>query len=198
MNVLTAALMCVDHAKQVLKQITDHPETAQCAFEEQLGTHYDGVMPYRFFAALRNYVQHNGLAVHKLSLGFSRSSPDNMVEAFTLLRHLEECDSFTQRSLLNQLPSEINLRDWLKQYLRCLANSHCYVRALVKPNVDAAADLLRRHTTAYAALNNGETFALAAIETSEVGRGRVVFLHLQWDVVREHLTSRAPDGSIRQ
>ncbi len=39
--------MCVDHAKQVLKQITDHPETAQCAFEEQLGTHYDGVMPYR-------------------------------------------------------------------------------------------------------------------------------------------------------
>ena len=196
-NVLTAALVYVDHAKQLVKQIVDRSETAQCALEQRLATHFDGVLAYRFFSALRNYVQHNGLAVHKLSLGVTRGSRETTVEPFTVLGYLEESDSFSPRSLLKKLPLEVDLRAWLKQYLRCLADVHSYVRETVRPNVESAWKILQRYSASYAAVNGGDTFALAAVEAPEGGAERAVFLQLSWDDVRSHLTARAPDQAIR-
>lgn len=65
-NLLTASRLYMDHLSQHVKTCLLN-ETANV--KSLFSSEYDGCFEYRFMEALRNYVQHRGLAVHSSQLG---------------------------------------------------------------------------------------------------------------------------------
>lgn len=67
-NLLTATRLYLDQTPQRLSGCAATPEDARAEFKQRTRDHYDATFGYRFLEALRNHVQHCGLAVHRLSL----------------------------------------------------------------------------------------------------------------------------------
>jgi hypothetical protein len=66
-NLLTAARLYLDHVPQHLSECASNPEDAVGEFKKATAIQFDSRYSYRFMEALRNHVQHSGLAVHVVS-----------------------------------------------------------------------------------------------------------------------------------
>ena len=72
-NVLAAARKYLDQYLQQLK-VAGLEKDEVALVKSKASAAYDNTFGYRFMEALRNHALHNGLAAHKVSVGFRRSS----------------------------------------------------------------------------------------------------------------------------
>lgn len=63
-NLLSAARLYLDHAPQHLADCARDVDVSRKLFKQATAKQYDAQFSYRFMEALRNHVQHSGLAIH--------------------------------------------------------------------------------------------------------------------------------------
>lgn len=144
-NLLTAGRLYLDQAPQHLAKCAQDATTARADFKKRTNDHYDASFAYRFLEALRNHVQHCGLAVHRLSINRAGETRELelSIQPFAEKRYLAEDAQFKRRVLV-ETPDQVVLTKVIREYLQCLGDVHNLVRSHVAVNVEAAPVRLRR------------------------------------------------------
>jgi len=194
-NLLTATRLYLDQAPQHLATCTANDDIARKSLKAQTAKHYDSCLSYRLLEALRNHVQHSGLAVHRLSINnkwVGEPKAQNLhvsIQPFTSRRYLEADGKF-KKSVLSELPAEIDIAQAIREYLERLGDIHKLMRTLVAPHALHARSIIQSHIDQYARANNDQTVGLAAIRTDTSGCVEEVPIFLAWDDVRLKLVAR--------
>lgn len=196
-NLLSACRAYLDQAPQLLSACTEDSDTVRVELKSCLSRHYDSSFSFRFFEALRNHVQHCGLAVHRVSINNrwnDSSYPRELevsVEPYAIRKYFEE-DAKFKKPVLGEIPEELALLGHLRAYMQALGEAHGVVRAANLNRTLAARACFEAHIQKYASKNDGVTVGLAAIRTDEDGRKFVdtVPIMLYWDDVRIKLSKR--------
>lgn len=192
-NLLTATRLYLDQAPQRLSDCATEPEKARSEFKQRTHDHYDATFGYRYLEALRNHVQHCGLAVHSLSFnnkwigeGESREL-ELSIQPFSERRYLVADGGF-KRNILDEMPEKVVLTLVIREYLQCIGDLHKLVRSCVAERVKVARQTIQEHLSSYAEI--GPTIGLMAFRTDSQGRRESVPLLLDWDDVRVKLVTR--------
>ncbi|WP_306602719.1 hypothetical protein [Azonexus sp.] len=194
-NLLTTTRLYLDQAPQRLADCAVDPDNARSEFRQRTTEHYDGFFSYRFLEALRNHVQHCGLAVHHLSYtnkwigeGAERAM-EISVQPFSEKRYLAADGKF-KRSILTEMPDKVVLMLVIREYLQCIGNLHMLVRSHIADRVLKSRQLISDQISEYSNKNNGITIGLTAFRLNSHGKQESLPLFLDWDDVRLKLVSR--------
>jgi len=194
-NLLTTTRLYLDQAPQRLADCAADPAGAKNEFKLRTNEHYDGFFSYRFLEALRNHVQHCGLAVHHLSHGrkYIGEGGERVIEIsvqpFSEKRHLAADGGF-KKKILDEMPDKVVLTLAIREYLQCIGNLHMLVRDHVADCVLKSRQVINDQISRYAKENDGVTLGLTAFRINSQGQQEVLPLLLDWDDVRLKLTSR--------
>lgn len=194
-NLLTATRLYLDQAPQRLSDCAIYPEKARADFKQRTREHYDSCFGYRFLEALRNHVQHCGLAVHSMSQSSKWIGEGEMrvlelsIQPFTEKRYLAADGQF-KRAILDEMQPKVVLTQHIREYLQRIGDLHKLVREHISGHVDDARQTIQAHISEYANQNNGSTIGLTAFRTGAQGRRETVPLLLDWDDVRVKLVAR--------
>jgi hypothetical protein len=194
-NLLTTARLYLDQAPQRLATCAKDPQAARAELKTRTNEHYDALFGYRFLEALRNHVQHCGLAVHSISIKNEWVETGGIrmreisIQPFASRSDLAE-DAKFKPSVLKETPEKVVLTHVIREYLQCLGDIHKLVRSHVTENAQQARLTIQQHISAYGDANNAKTLGLAAIRPGPDGEQESVPLFLNWDDVRVKLVSR--------
>lgn len=190
LNLLSATRRYLDQYSKHLKKVGANPAEAKAVCSKA----YDDFFEYRFMEALRNHVQHEGLAVHSVTKGGSWLPPHDpkllqfSIKPYALKADLEGTEF--KKSILRESPDKVDLIYAARVHVGGISSVHKKVRELIKPFVEDARrlfeDALARHEVEAKKHYPG----LAAI----VKEGDVVIekvpIFLDWDDVRRKLLTR--------
>lgn len=194
-NLLTATRLYLDQAPQRLTDCAVDPGTARTEFRQRTSHHYDAFFGYRFLEALRNHVQHCGLAVHSLSqnskwIGEGESRElERSIQPFAERRYLAEDGGF-KKTILDEMKEKVVLTLVIREYLQCIGDLHMLVRSHVSDRAKSSRQTIQTHISKYAEKNNGSTIGLTAFRIDPQGKQESLPLLLDWDDVREKLVSQ--------
>lgn len=194
-NLLTATRLYLDQAPQRLKNCAVDPDSARAEFKLRASEHYDGFFNYRFLEALRNHVQHCGLAVHRVTQGRKSIGEgaghaiEISVKPFVQKKYLETDGAF-KRKILKEMPEEVMLTLSIREYLQCIGNLHTLVRSHFADRVSKSRQLISAQISRYANENDDATIGLTAFRINSRGKQESLPLFLNWDDVREKLVLR--------
>lgn len=194
-NLLTATRLYLDQAPQRLSDCATEPDKARSEFKQRTHDHYDTTFGYRFLEALRNHVQHCGLAVHRLSLGKKWIGEGESRELELSIRPFAErhylgADTGFKATILEEMPEKVVLTLVIREYLQCIGDLHKLVRSHVAERVKVARQTIQDHLSNYAKASNDSTIGLTAFRTGQQGQQESVPLLLDWDDARVKLVSR--------
>jgi hypothetical protein len=190
-NLLTTARLYVDQIQQRVSDCGHEKMPIKTALSER----YDANFEYRFMEALRNHVQHNGSAVHSVTLGGKwlpkgkRERQEHTVTPFTLREHLAQDKTFKPTVLL-ECPEQVDLLKASRIYVESLGMVHKLVRQTVAPTmkvaraaVESAVSRYKKHTKSHGV---GLTAYFAVKGQIEIQ----VPVFIEWEKVREKLEKR--------
>ncbi|MCW5610562.1 MAG: hypothetical protein KIS83_07750 [Rubrivivax sp.] len=191
LNLLSAARLYLDQYKQWLRDVGADPTSA----ERKANEAYDAAFEYRFMEALRNHVQHVGMAVHGVTIN-SRWEPqpeakrlEFTVTPYTMKSALEADPKF-KRSVLEECPSTVPTLPAARAYVGGISSVHEEVRRLAEPLVVAARSAFEAAIARHGAAANQKYLGLAAVARDGTGTVEQVPVFLQWDDVRVKLIAR--------
>jgi hypothetical protein len=189
-NLLSAVRMYLDQYPQSLKKIGVYSDVVK-VFNSKI---YDDFFEYRFMEALRNYVQHAGLAVHSVTMG-SRWLPaiepkqlQFSVTPYALKAALES--STFKKSILNESPEKVALIPAARVHVGGVSSTHEKIRKLIEPFVKEARILFEEAITRYEAVATKEYPRLVAIFKEDDVVMEKISIFLDWDNVRQKLLRR--------
>ncbi|MFT6600700.1 MAG: hypothetical protein ACJATD_001555 [Alloalcanivorax sp.] len=199
-NLLTAAKLYVAHMRQNVKSCD--PDSSELGKEVEFlfEQKYDGSFEYRFMEALRNHVQHCGLAIHRTTkpskwVGEGDSRRRSLgLRIFSERATLEESGKF-KSSVLGEMPENVDLLVAARSYVSSLSLIQGDIRTLIDGKVREARECLEEAIKQYKTENNGQATGLVAISYAE-GGGRPLkviektSLLLDWDDVRIALSKK--------
>ncbi|MCW9058387.1 MAG: hypothetical protein OQL11_05900 [Gammaproteobacteria bacterium] len=191
-NLLTATRLYLDQAPQRLADCAVDPAAARAEFKQRTSDHYDTFFGYRFLEALRNHVQHCGLAVHRLIQNFrwigegDDCEMEVSIQPFAERLYLAEDGGFKKR-ILDEMPEKVVLTLVIREYLQCIGDLHMLVRSHVSDRVKNSRKTMQTHISKFAATNNDAAIGLTAFRTDSQGMQESLPLLLDWDDVREKL-----------
>lgn len=139
-NILSSCRMYVDHVPHQLNSLYGKKSEEAQRFKDATSAEYDSTFGYRVMYALRNYVQHNGLPVHKVSFGGGWEDPlnpkycRNTADAYISVERLEQEPTFKTEILaeLKSLGDTVDIKVLVRQNHSAFGRLHAYVRGLVK------------------------------------------------------------------
>lgn len=193
-NLLTTTRLYLDQAPQRLADCATDPNKAKREFKKRTNQHYDEFFSYRFLEALRNYVQHYGLAVHHLSHtrkwigeGIERVM-EISIQPFSEKRHLA-ADSKFKGETLEEMPDKVALTLAIREYLQCIGDLHMLVRSHTADCISEARQVISAQISRYARESDGKTVGLTAFRLDSQGKQEMLPLFLDWDDIRLKLVS---------
>ncbi len=194
-NLLSAARLYLDHAPQHLADCAHDVELSRKLFKQATAEQYDAQFSYRFMEALRNHVQHSGLAVHVVrhASRWTGVEPatvlETRLELVTEKKFLLEDYQFHKKTLA-EMPEDVEIIQASREYLQGLGQVHTQVRALLDQVAPDARQTLQQLIDIYAALNNGRTLGLSVVQIDGEERKPILPIFLNWDDVRLKLRTR--------
>lgn len=163
---------------------------------------YDTNVDYRFGEALRNYAQHNGLAVHDVNFPQKWLHQSEEVNDIKLEYNLKifsrklllQADKKFKASVLAELPDQVELRYCIRSYMGSINRIHSGIRKITDQHVNAARNLIKVtmgdfiQKTGY---TNSNIFAFELDSDTPP-----LLLSLEWDNLRANLRKRneTPDN----
>lgn len=197
-NLLTALRLYMDHLSQHVKVCL--LDKTKCENVKSLfSSEYDDCFEYRFMEALRNYVQHRGLAVHSSTLGGCWTSMDKIngeLEHKTcVFTHKDEVssDKSFKKSVASEMPEKVNLLLASRKYISSISKAHGELRELISANVTKSRNIISEKIECFKEKSGGNSIALAALKIDQEENNEVierVNLLLDWDDVRLHLVKK--------
>lgn len=139
-NLLSA---CRQYIDQTHHRVGPYLATTGLTTQSALSEQYDAHLSFRVMEALRNYVQHEDLGVHTVSIGGSWiESSGSKVRRYVVsigidLDHLSKATKFKAKVLaeLKALPAVPDLKQIIREYISALATAHKKMRDALKPQV---------------------------------------------------------------
>jgi len=191
LNLLSAARLYLDQFPQWMKEAGASPEQPR----NRAHAVYDASFQYRFMEALRNHVQHVGMAVHGVNM---RSDWSPKVERkhlqFSIAPYASRvaltADEGFKKSVLQECPETVAILPAARAYVGGISEVHKDVRELVAPLAEAA-----RHDfeSAIKVHEDAAHERLPGLTALAIEAGRTVDtipIFLQWDDVRVALHGR--------
>lgn len=113
-NLLTAIRLYTDQLSSHICACLPSKDDTKVKIKELFATEYDSSFEYRFMEALRNYVQHSGIPVHRISTGGKWTDIDDGLLEYSIYfgtqrKELLLDDGF-KKQILDEMPEEVNLR----------------------------------------------------------------------------------------
>lgn len=143
-NLMSACRMYLDHCVHHLNNVYDINTDKINEVKKEMALQYELKLGYRVMEALRNYVQHRGIPVHKVSLSSSRVEDDgefrlrHTIIPFINIAILEDDEKF-KRSVLDemkeiQIKGEIDIKPLIREYVEGIGKVHEKIRELIQPD----------------------------------------------------------------
>lgn len=193
-HLLTSARSYIEqlhrHAKRCAPSRDDVKQTVKGFFSAE----YDSCLEYMFMEALRNHVQHHGLAVHQTALPsrWTEVGNNGLIEfglEITSLRSEFEANNEFKKEVLHLLPNTVDLIRATRRYIECLSNVHEKTRELIAEPVAQARHRIEDAQQQYAKFHEGSLLGLSAFKLSDSGNDKVLLL-LEWDNIRIELQQK--------
>ena len=193
-NLLTSTRLYTD---QLLSHISfclsDRPEIKE-KIKGLFSTEYDSNFEYRFMEALRNYVQHKGLAVHNGSHKKGWKNNYSRLEYslyFSAKKSELALDKNFKKSILDEMPDEVDLHSASRSYVESMSRVHEQTRHMINEVVEKsrlAIEIAREDfKKAYPDKN---MYFLSACAYKNEHRIDEIPLPLEWDDIRRKLIMR--------
>jgi hypothetical protein len=194
-NLLTSSRLYLDQLASNVTKIFNSKIEVSILISKLRAHEYEENEHYRFMEALRNYVQHAGLAVHHLDLGSGWIAEGDeralefrtQVGADKLL--LAEDKEFKQQ-VLQEIPDRVDLKLAARSYVESLGAIHLEVRKLVSELVEDARHAIQATFDQYSDLWAEQIVGLAALAMEGAKEVDFVPLLLEWDDVRLKLQAK--------
>ncbi len=158
---------------------------------------------YRFMEALRNHVQHYGLAVCSILVERKLTSfrEENRewefkTRIFTNKLNFNNDEVFKKRNkeVLDEMPEEVELMYAARVYIESISKVHCDIRELLAHKFGESRQLVSMQIEDYKKINNGDStglYAVCAILKEPINEVIEKFpLLLDWDDVRIRLSKK--------
>ncbi|WP_442960864.1 hypothetical protein [Pseudoalteromonas sp. SWYJZ98] len=195
-NLLTSTKLYIDQIQQHTKIcVPDSSSKVKAFFSKE----YDENFEYRFMEALRNYVQHRGLAVHATKHGSRWLPPEEnrLMECGTkIFSHKSELenDKAFKKAVVNEMNGNVELISTTRKYVESINYVHIQIRGLIEESVKNSRELIEGVISSYEDSNNGHSLGLCAT-AYESGEPidtiiKRVQVFLDWDNVRIKLESK--------
>lgn len=189
-NILTSIRLYMDsietHVQDILQDEKIKPLIKSYKSEE-----YDEKFQYRFMEAFRNYLQHSGTAVHRLSLKGKWKDDRTKREQFIELHAQKELlDSKFKASVLNEMPDEIDIKDCVRSYIDSVGIIHSKIRKLLLSAVDSARNDLENLHSRYKQQYDVNTVSLSIVYFENDEKKENIPILLEWDDIRINLQKK--------
>lgn len=184
MNLMTASRAWIDQVQKDFATLAAPGGFGQRA-KALLSAQYDEWFDYRLMEALRNHAQHRGMPAH----GYTAS--DGLHDALTfrcLRRELVDAGEF-KKSVLAEMPDEVDLRLSARRYIDCLSKVHVTLRRDITVVVNNARERIAAAIALFEKETNESSVGLH-IHRRIHGEDTWVALMLEWDEVRQHLSRK--------
>lgn len=194
-NLLTSTKLYIDQIQQHVKICA--PELTD-SVNNEFSKEYDTLFEYRFMEALRNYVQHRGLAVHLVSHPAKWIEDDGRLLEFQTKIYTQktnlEGDKAFKKSVVLEMPNKVELILSSRKYISAISRVHSFIRSNIDTVVKSSRDLIESTINQYEDANDGESIGLCAVSFEADGQLDNIIervpLFLSWDDVRIELTNR--------
>lgn len=167
-NLLTSAKLYNDQIEQHVKACLPFDTEIENKVKSLFSTEYESFFEYRFMYALRNYVQHRGLAVHSTTFGGKNIDHEEdweqeyKISVFTHKLELESDNAF-KRQVTNEMPEKVDLIYASRAYIESISKVHCEIRNIIAKSVEESRDVILNAITDYKTINEGESLGLNVI-----------------------------------
>lgn len=193
-NLLTTSRLYLDQIEQHIKFCNKDLEVKKLFSEE-----YDNNFEYRFMEALRNYVQHRGLAIHSSTLysGWIGSDDEKEMEfnTFIFTNKLEVSkDKAFKKAVAEEMPDKVNIIFSARSYVESLSKVHCELRDKLSKIADEKRKTIKDLIDKYETLNDGKSLGLSIIQVKHNGEyeevAEEVHITLEWENIRLELIKK--------
>jgi hypothetical protein len=142
-NLLSACRLYIDHCIHHLSNIYGSETEKVEAVNNQKKAEYDSKLSYRVLEALRNYVQHRGFPVQKVTYNRNRvEEGDNWQILFSVTPYiktneLQEDEKFKKTVLdeLKRLGDEFDIKPLIREFVTSIGNVHKKAREVLKEDI---------------------------------------------------------------
>lgn len=193
-NLLTSCRLYQDQVPQIVRKCL--PETSEPLEKTKklFSDEYDNNFDFSFMCALRNHVQHNGLAVHG---GSSRTEwkDDGSWLEYSLCFYAEKSklysDKTFKKSILNKMPDKVDLLLSSRSCLESISKIHGQIRDMINEvvsksrlSVETARNDFKKEYP------DKKLYVLSACSYDNEQLVEEVPLSLEWDDIRKKLLMR--------
>lgn len=142
-NLLSACRLYLDHSIHHLSNIYGCTSEKTEAVNQQKCVEYDSNLSYRVLEALRNYVQHRGFPVQKVTYNRSRVEEGDKwellfsVTPYIKVSELQEDAKFKKSVLheLNKLGDEFDIKPFIREFVTSIGNVHKKAREVLREDI---------------------------------------------------------------
>nr|VFK59782.1 MAG: hypothetical protein BECKTUN1418F_GA0071002_11882 [Candidatus Kentron sp. TUN]VFK63195.1 MAG: hypothetical protein BECKTUN1418D_GA0071000_12022 [Candidatus Kentron sp. TUN]VFK68456.1 MAG: hypothetical protein BECKTUN1418E_GA0071001_11842 [Candidatus Kentron sp. TUN] len=193
-NLLTAIRLYTDQLSSHICACLSSKDDTKAEIKKLFATEYDSSFDYRFMEALRNYVQHSGIPVHKISTGGEWTDiNDGLLEYsiyFGTKREKLLLDDGFKKQVLEEMPEEVNLRSASRSYVEAISRIHKHAREMLDKVVKSSRLEIERAIQDYTEAYKEEPLGLYAYEYHGKQKIDEVSILLKWDDIRQELVRR--------
>jgi hypothetical protein len=193
-NLLTSVRLYTDQLSSHICACIPHEENTKTEVKKLFSTEYDSSFEYRFMEALRNYVQHSGIPVHRISTGSKWTELDNRLLEYSLFFGSQKkellLDGGFKRKVLNEMPDEVNLKTATRTYIEAISRIHKQAREKIDEVIDTSRLYVDRAVRDYMVIHETEPLGLYAYEYQGTEKIDEVLFLTKWDDVRRDLVKR--------
>lgn len=213
-NFLSSAMLYRDHLKHDIRSIFGKGSPQEIDLEKEISFHYDRSFSYRLMEAIRNYVQHRGVAASSVSVKFQLTElqPGAQV-ACTVTPHMMKkfllADPKFKASIrqeIEALPDTTDLKPHIREYMTRLNLLNNWVRSLLNDECSTwettIRDTIEAFKEQYSLTNDSETLGLAIFKCESEAPSSAYEKHdifIDFIEYRKHLidTNRVADKLMR-
>lgn len=187
-NLLTTSRLYIDQLSQHIKACNLNIDIKSFFSYE-----YDNNFEYRFMEALRNYVQHRGLAVHFTSIGSNWTSLDDDGEmqfktrVYTKKDEVEK-DSAFKKSVAKEMPDKVDIIYASRSYIESISKVHCNIRKILSDVAISSRQIVEEIIHEYEKTSNGKSIGLGIVCLENNGKYDEIldkfYITLEWDNIR--------------
>lgn len=193
-NLLTSVRLYTDQLSSHICSCSPDEENVKTEIKGLFSTEYDSSFDYRFMEALRNYVQHSGIPVHRISTGAKWTELEDGLLEYSLFFGTQKkellLDGGFKKQVLNEMPDEVNLRSATRSYIEAISRIHKQAREKIEEIVDTSRLYLDRAIRDYMVIYEKESIGLYAYKYQDTEKIDEVLILTKWDDVRRELVKR--------
>ncbi|HZF71171.1 hypothetical protein [Sulfuricurvum sp.] len=189
-NILTSTRLYIDSLETHVSEIFNDKKIKELVKSYKY-QEYDEKIHYRFMEAFRNYLQHSGMAVHRLSLAGRWKEDKSKREMYIdIYAQKDLLDAKFKASVLDEITNEIDLKEYIRNYIDSIGVIHSKIRDLVSSTIDNARNNLELMHTRYQEQYKVNTVSLSIIQLENNKNVETIPILLEWDDIRKNLQKR--------